>query len=65
MSNIADDADVNVTKHLESTIASRKQYGKWDGKDRTCLTCGDEIPLGRLQAVNATLCITCVSYGDS
>ena len=67
MSGYEGDADLAASfdnKFLEMRLANRIKCDRWDGNPRKCRTCGREIEVERLKAINATQCKSCVQQMD-
>jgi len=64
---MADEADIAETMQTVITSAAinnRVQYGEWDGIERECTDCGENIPIPRLKSINATRCVMCAELND-
>ena len=67
MSGYKGDADLAASfnnQFLEMRLANRIKCDGWDGNPRKCRTCGREIEVERLKAINATQCKSCVQQMD-
>ncbi len=64
MPDFADQAEIQEQLARQIAIDGRVQSGKWDGLPRECSECFNLINDLRLEAINATLCITCASINE-
>ena len=62
--DLSDRASAQEELANELMIKNRVKITKWDFEERECLDCGEWIPVARLEAVNAVLCIQCKTNED-